>query len=106
VIDHLAVDLKRAFPDIKGFSPRNLKYMRQFAEVWAEDFVQQLAAQLPWFHNSICFLTIRPRREVIESGRSRGGNAKAAVCQDLVDDHSFTGGYQSLSPFISSACIQ
>jgi hypothetical protein len=31
-IDRLAVKLKRSFPDIKGFSPRNLKYMRAFAE--------------------------------------------------------------------------
>jgi predicted nuclease of restriction endonuclease-like (RecB) superfamily len=54
VIDRLAVDLKRAFPDMKGFSPRNLKYMRRFAEVWAEEeFVQQVAAQLPWFHNCV-----------------------------------------------------
>src|ERR1035441_2947932 len=30
VIDRLAADLKRAFPDMKGFSPRNLKYMRRF----------------------------------------------------------------------------
>src|ERR1051325_5111185 len=37
VIDRLATDLKREFPDMKGFSPRNLKYMRRFAEVWAED---------------------------------------------------------------------
>ena len=47
VIDRLATDLKRAFPDMKGFSPRNLKYMRRFAEVWAEEqFVQQVAATI------------------------------------------------------------
>jgi hypothetical protein len=32
VIDRLAADLKRAFPGMKGFSPRNLKYMRAFGE--------------------------------------------------------------------------
>ncbi len=32
IIDHLAADLKDTFPDLKGFSSRNLKYMRQFAE--------------------------------------------------------------------------
>jgi len=32
VIDRLAHDLRLAFPDMKGFSPRNLKYMRAFAE--------------------------------------------------------------------------
>ena len=36
---------------MKGFSPRNLKYMRQFAEIYPDlEFVQQVAAQLPWFH--------------------------------------------------------
>jgi len=52
VIDRLAVDLKSAFPDMKGFSPRNLKYMRAFAEAWPEEaIVQQLVAQIPWGHN-------------------------------------------------------
>ncbi|MGB8770926.1 MAG: DUF1016 N-terminal domain-containing protein, partial [Candidatus Korobacteraceae bacterium] len=48
VIDRLSSDLKRAFPGTQGFSPRNLKYMRSFAEVWpTEQFVQQAAAQIP-----------------------------------------------------------
>ncbi|HEX5337658.1 MAG TPA: PDDEXK nuclease domain-containing protein [Gallionella sp.] len=51
VIDRLAHDLRTAFPEMKGFSPRNLKYMRAFAEAWPDaEFVQQAAAQLPWFH--------------------------------------------------------
>ncbi|CAE6961117.1 PDDEXK nuclease domain-containing protein [Paraburkholderia domus] len=51
VVDQLARDLKAAFPDMKGFSPRNLKYMRTLAQAWPEaEFVQQPAAQLPWFH--------------------------------------------------------
>jgi predicted nuclease of restriction endonuclease-like (RecB) superfamily len=52
VIDRLAVDLKKAFPEMKGFSPRNLKYMRAFAGAWPdEEFVQQAVAQIPWGHN-------------------------------------------------------
>ncbi|MCD0155670.1 YhcG family protein [Deinococcus sp. 6GRE01] len=52
VVDQLARDLKAEFPELKGFSPRNLKYMRAFAAAWPDpEFVQQLAAQLPWFHN-------------------------------------------------------
>ncbi len=31
VIERLSHDLRTAFPDMKGFSPRNLKYMRAFA---------------------------------------------------------------------------
>jgi len=51
VIDRLAHDLRTAFPEMKGFSPRNLKYMRAFAEAWPDaEFVQGVLAQLPWYH--------------------------------------------------------
>jgi predicted nuclease of restriction endonuclease-like (RecB) superfamily len=54
VIDQLSKDLKSAFPEMKGFSTRNLKYMRKFAEEYPDaEFVQQLAAQLPWGHNML-----------------------------------------------------
>jgi predicted nuclease of restriction endonuclease-like (RecB) superfamily len=54
VIERLAQDLRAAFPDMKGFSPRNLKYMRAFAEAWPDaEFVQQAAALLPWGHNLV-----------------------------------------------------
>jgi hypothetical protein len=36
VIERLAHDLREAFPEMKGFSPRNLKYMRAFAEAWPD----------------------------------------------------------------------
>lgn len=37
-----------------GFSTRNLKYMRAFAAAYSEmEIVQQLAAQIPWFHNCL-----------------------------------------------------
>lgn len=52
VIDQLALDLKAAFPGQVGFSPRSLKYMRKFAEIWTGGpIVQQAAAQLPWGHH-------------------------------------------------------
>ena len=52
VIEQLSRDLRAEFPDMKGFSPRNLGYMRKFADTWTDrDFVQQVAAKLPWFHN-------------------------------------------------------
>ena len=44
-------DLRREFPEMKGFSARNLKYMRLFAETWTDgQFVQQVVAQIPWGH--------------------------------------------------------
>lgn len=52
VIDRLGRDLQAEFPGAAGFSPRNLKYMRAFAEAWADpEIVQQAAARIPWFHN-------------------------------------------------------
>jgi predicted nuclease of restriction endonuclease-like (RecB) superfamily len=51
IIERLAVDLKNEFPDMKGFSPRNLKYMRKFASLYPDfEFVQQAVAQIPWGH--------------------------------------------------------
>jgi predicted nuclease of restriction endonuclease-like (RecB) superfamily len=51
VIEQLSKDLKSEFPEVKGFSPRNLKYMRKFAQEYPDKaIVQQVAAQLPWFH--------------------------------------------------------
>ena len=52
VIERLAKDLRFAFPHMKGFSRTNLLYMRAFSEAWPEEsIVQQVAGQLPWFHN-------------------------------------------------------
>ena len=52
VIDRMAKDLKDAFPDMSGFSARNIKYMRKFAESWPDyEFVQQVVARIPWRTN-------------------------------------------------------
>ena len=68
IIPQIAADLKKAFPEIKGFSERNLKYMCQFYRFYTQDQMgqqavaqteilpeipigQQLVAQIPWGHN-------------------------------------------------------
>lgn len=54
IIDRLARDLRLEFPQMTGFSSRNLKYMRAFAQAYPdESIVHQLAAQLPWTHNCV-----------------------------------------------------
>ncbi|MCO5945542.1 DUF1016 N-terminal domain-containing protein [Mucilaginibacter flavidus] len=45
VIERLSNDLRREFPDMKGTSARNLKYMRAFADAYPE-FMQPMVAQL------------------------------------------------------------
>lgn len=53
-IENLAADIKLAFPEVKGYSVRNLKYMAKFAATYEdEEFVQQAVAQIPWGHTII-----------------------------------------------------
>ncbi|MBL8026086.1 MAG: DUF1016 family protein [Fibrobacteres bacterium] len=52
IIDRLSTDLQKEFPEMHGFSPRNLKYMRAFAEAWPDkEIVQRCVAQIPWRTN-------------------------------------------------------
>ncbi|WP_247356738.1 PDDEXK nuclease domain-containing protein [Bradyrhizobium sp. 160] len=79
VIDRLADDLGRAFPEMTGLSARNLKYMRAFAEAWPDGgFVQQVVALLPWGHNVRLLDAVKApeerawyARQAIEHGWSR-----------------------------------
>lgn len=49
VIDRMSKDLKSAFPEMSGFSPRNIKYMRKFAQCWVDyEIVQRVVAQIPY----------------------------------------------------------
>jgi predicted nuclease of restriction endonuclease-like (RecB) superfamily len=52
IIDRLSADLRDAFPTMQGFSARNLKYMRAFAQAWPDrEIVQRTVAQIPWRTN-------------------------------------------------------
>jgi predicted nuclease of restriction endonuclease-like (RecB) superfamily len=54
VIDRISADLREAFPDMQGFSPRNLKYMRAFAAAYPDQaIVHQVGAQIPWKTNVV-----------------------------------------------------
>ncbi len=66
VIDRMAEDLKEAFPDMSGFSPRNIKYMRKFALCWPDyEIVQRVVAQIPWRTNR----TLLDKLDTAESRR-------------------------------------
>ena len=52
-IDNLAKDIKVSFPNAKGYSVRNLKYMAKFASAYPDrHFVQTVSARIPWSHNT------------------------------------------------------
>jgi predicted nuclease of restriction endonuclease-like (RecB) superfamily len=79
IIDRLGGDVRSAFPEMNGLSPRNLKYMRAFAEAWPdEQIVQAPLAQITWYHNIALLEKLDAReerlwyaRQAIENGWSR-----------------------------------
>lgn len=78
VVEMVAADLQRAFPGMRGFSPRNIWYMRRFFEVYgASDFLQQVAAEL----------TKTPTNSEIwpqDVAKLKGSRASAEFLQQLV----------------------
>ena len=53
VLERLAADLLAMFPDMKGFSTRNLQYMRKFSLSYPDANCAAVAAQIPWGHNML-----------------------------------------------------
>ena len=73
VIEQLAGDLRREFPDMTGLSVRNLVYMRTLAGAWQDELItQQVVAQLPWGHNCILL-------DKVKASAARLWYARAAV---------------------------
>ena len=51
-VENLAADIKLSFPEMKGYSVRNLKYMAKFAARFsADEIVQAPLAQITWYHH-------------------------------------------------------
>ena len=92
VIDNLSRDIKSEFPELGGFSTRNMKLMVQFYKEYAtvaigqpavaqnehEQNRQLLVAQIPWAHNIILIQKIKDRelrywyiQKILEHGWSR-----------------------------------
>jgi len=77
-VERLANDLQSSFPDISGFSARNLKYMRKFADCYQESNWAAAAAQIPWGHNMVILDKIEDQdqrlwyvQQTIKNGWSR-----------------------------------
>ena len=66
-IDELAIELKISFPNIKGFSVRNLKNMKKYyIECSQDEFVQTASAQIPWSHNILILDKIKENDKDID----------------------------------------
>lgn len=79
VITQLSKDLAQEFPEMKGFSVRNLKYMRTFANTYPDlELGQQVVALIPWGHNCVLLDKVQDSierlwyaRKALENGWSR-----------------------------------
>jgi predicted nuclease of restriction endonuclease-like (RecB) superfamily len=79
VVDRLSADLRRAFPEHRGFSPRNLKYMRAFAEAWPEiSIVQRPVAQLAAAGGGMVH---QPRAQLSAGKKSESAIVQAPLAQ-------------------------
>jgi len=96
VISQLAKDLKREFPDMRGFSRSNLTYMRAFANAWPdEEFVHQLGGQIPWKHNCAVLDKLKEpdkRRWYIEQTINNGWSRNVLIIQIETDLYQRLGG--------------
>jgi predicted nuclease of restriction endonuclease-like (RecB) superfamily len=61
VVEQLSADLKVEFPEMKGFSPRNLWDIKRFYETYADasEFLRQLVAEIPWSHNILIMQRVK-----------------------------------------------
>lgn len=60
IVDQLSIDLRSAFPGMKGFSRSNLMYMRAFADAWPDGpIVQPPVGQLPWAHQLVLLTKLK-----------------------------------------------
>lgn len=80
IIEKIAQDLSREFETMKGFSPRNLYFIKQWYRFYAkqEEFVKQVVSQIPWGHNIVIIQKIKDTdkalwyaQKTIENGWSR-----------------------------------
>jgi predicted nuclease of restriction endonuclease-like (RecB) superfamily len=114
VIDRLSADLRQQFPQGRGFSPRNLKYMRSLAEAWPEPaIVQAPLAQLPWYHHLALLDKVRESAtrlwyadKALNEGWSRN------VLAHQIDSHLYervgksTSNFKATLPLSDSELVQ
>ena len=112
VVERLAHDLRRAFPDIEGFSPRNIWRMRAFFLAWSvapEKLTQpvsesgarpvakklpQAVSEIPWGHNIVLLQQFeRPEERLwyAEQTRAQGWSRAALQAQIAKKAHARQG---------------
>ncbi|MEK9150381.1 MAG: PDDEXK nuclease domain-containing protein [Candidatus Desantisbacteria bacterium] len=94
IVEVLARDLKEAFPQVHGFSERNLWNMRRFYEEYKDKpILQQLVAEIPWGHNLLVMEKITKEKErayYIKSSRDFGWSRNVLLNQIKAGAYAFS----------------
>ncbi|MDX8430707.1 MAG: PDDEXK nuclease domain-containing protein [Candidatus Algichlamydia australiensis] len=67
-LQRLAKDIEGAFPNLTGFSFRNLKSMRQLAESYPQGIWETAVSQIPWGHNIVLSFAFVGRQYPLDVG--------------------------------------
>lgn len=116
ILEQLSIDLKLSFPNINGFSRRNLYAIRQWHLFYKQqfDFVPQPVAQIPWGHNRLIITKIKSIetaifycRAVIENGWTRD-NLEIAIKNNYFETRgkSITNFERTLPEYQSGLAIE
>lgn len=65
IIERFANDISYSISNSSGFSHRNLKFMRQFAESYPDGIGETAVSQIPWGHNMVLLQKVNNTKECI-----------------------------------------
>ena len=113
-IENIAMELKLEFPDLKGFSGRNLRSMKLFYEEYADNKIwQQAAAKLPWWHNMLLIQKIKDEdvrliyaKACLENGWSRSVLEMQIESQYHLRIGNSTNNFKAVLPPLDSDMVE
>lgn len=99
-LDRLARDLKAEFPDVNGFSVRNLQYMRKFAESYPDSNYAAAAAQIPWGHNMLLLDKVKdPEKMLWYVHQAIKGGWSRSTLEDWIESNLYRRKGKALTNF-------
>jgi predicted nuclease of restriction endonuclease-like (RecB) superfamily len=105
VVDNLERDLTAEFPDSKGFSRRNLFYMKGFYSFYKSGYekVQQLVAQIPWGHNILIYSKSKTIEEaVFYLSETIDNNWSRSILDMQIGTHLYNRQGKAITNFIKA----
>lgn len=104
-ISKLSHDLMAEFPDMKGFSKRNLELIRKWFCFWSvqDEIAKQLATQIPWWHNVVIITKTKNTDEALfYVQKTIQNNWSRAVLTHHIESRLYAREGKAISNFITT----